>query len=126
MNINDPKMTARMEKALRLGDNVYSFADVQEGLKSGNMQGHVEGKTWAITQIHDWPQKRVVNILFVVGVIEDLEDIERLEKKIETWAVSIGADIVTAVGREGWWHLRTPGWKKTGVLYSKDLHNEQR
>jgi hypothetical protein len=45
----------------------------------------------------------------------------KLEYKVEQWAKSVGADLITAVGRDGWEKHRTLGWKKVGNLYSKDI-----
>jgi len=118
MIITDPKMAKLMDKALAAGNNLFSLDDIQECLRDGRMQGHVEGDTWAITQIHDWPNRKSVNILYVVGSIEESIN---LQAKIEKWAKEIGANLLTAVGREGWWERRTPGWKKMGILYSKDI-----
>jgi hypothetical protein len=118
MKITDPKMMERMNKALTLGGALFSLDDILEYLRDGRMQGHVEGDTWAITQIHDWPRKKSVNILYVVG---NIKDSIKLEKKITGWAKDIGADTLTAIGREGWWEHRLPGWKKVGTLYSKEL-----
>ena len=118
MIISDPKMARKMSKALKIGGNLFDLDDIQEHLKNGRMQGHTVGDTWAITQVHEWPHKKTVNILYVVGYIE--ESLE-LESKITAWAKEIGADRVTAVGRDGWWEHRLPGWKKVGVMYSKEL-----
>jgi len=117
MNLQD-KMMLKMARALKQTGNLFDLTDVQNALKTGTMQGHVENDTWAVTQVHDWPKCRTVNVLVVVG---DMADSLKLEAKIEDWAKSIGADRITAVGREGWWEFRTPGWKKVGTLYSKDI-----
>jgi hypothetical protein len=111
-------MIVKMARALNQANNVYTLEDIDHALQTGDMQGHVEGDTWAITQIHQWPQRRAVNILFVIG---DLDGALRLEHKIQTWAKSVGADLITAIGRDGWWECRTPGWRKMGSLYSKDI-----
>ena len=118
MNIDDPEMFKKLIRALEVSGNLYTLSDIEEGLNSGSLQSHVEGDTWAITQVHDWPQRRAVNILFVIGSIEDTAE---LEAKIEKWAKDINANLLTATGREGWWKVRTPGWKTTGTLYSKDI-----
>ena len=118
MIITDKFMLKRMERALKAGNNLFTLDDIGEGLRSGHMQGHVEGNTWAITQVHDWPQRRSVNILVVVG---NMADSLKLEEKITAWAKEKGADHITGVGRDGWWNFRTLGWKKQGVLYSKDI-----
>ena len=118
MIITDPKMRDKMEKALKISGNIYTLEDIDRMLKSGEMQGHVHGNTWAITQVHDWPRHRSVNILYVVG---DIEDTVVLETEIAEWAKDQGATVLTAIGREGWWERRTPGWGKMGTLYSKDI-----
>lgn len=118
MKITDPKMQKKFKKVLDQGNNVFNLEDIRNELQAGRMQSHVEGDTWAITQVHEWPRRKSVNILFVVG---SLAESVRLEKKIEKWAKEIGADLITAVGREGWWNSHSPGWKKMGVMYSKDV-----
>jgi len=118
MIIKDAFMKKKMEKALRLGGDLYTLVDLITELREGRMQGHVENDTWAITQIQDFPRKRVVDIFTVVG---NMEGSLLLEKKITGWASELGADMITSVGRDGWWNFRTPGWKKVGTLYSKEL-----
>lgn len=112
-----------MERALAVSGNLFNMDDINDHLKVGKIQGHVEGDTWAITQVHDWPRRRAVNILYVVGAMGDAG---ALEEKVEKWAESVGADIITAVGRDGWWNYRTPGWKKVGTLYLKEIGHERR
>jgi hypothetical protein len=118
MIIKDKFMLKKMEKALRYAGDLFTLDDVGEALRKGTMQGHCVGETWAVTQVHQFPAKKTVNILVVVG---NMEDSLRLEEKITEWAKGIGANRVTAIGRDGWWEHRTIGWKKAGVLYSKDL-----
>jgi hypothetical protein len=118
MNITDPEMLRKMEKALKLGGNLYTLDDIQAELMAGNIQGHVEGDTWAITQIQLFPRRKVVNIMFVIGSISNAA---KLEEKISKWAKELGANMITATGRDGWWAHRTPGWKMMGILYSKDM-----
>jgi hypothetical protein len=118
MNIIDQVMLRKMNRALKLGLELYTFGDIEEGLESGDLQGHVKGDTWAITQVQSYPNRKVVNILFCIGSIEGSI---ALESDISEWAKGQGATLLTAIGREGWWEHRTPGWIKSGVLYSKEL-----
>lgn len=118
MNAIDPKMRTKVEKALKCANNTYDFQDIMNQLRTGQMQGHVVGNTWGITQVHDWPQRRSVNVLFVIG---DMKDVAELEAKIVKWARDIGADLLTATGREGWAPFVLDGWKPVGTVYSKDL-----
>ena len=111
-------MVVKMDRALRSGGYLYDMDDIAAAIFNGSMQGHVEGQTWGITQVHEWPKKKSVNILFIVG---DLREAMVLEKRIEEWARSIRASVITAIGRDGWWEHRTPGWQKIGTMYSKDI-----
>ncbi len=111
-------MMKKMERALRHANGLYSLADMGDALREGKMQGHVSKVTWAITQVSDYPQKRVVDITYVVG---NMEGSLELQDKITEWAKEHHANLITAVGREGWWEHRTPGWRKCGTLYSKDI-----
>ena len=116
MKITDPVMADKMRRALKIGDDLFNLEDIEAGLASGDLQGHVEGDTWAITQVHQWPRKKAVNVLFVVG---SLENSLKIETKVSEWAKEQGATLLTAVGRGGWWQHKTPGWKVVGNLYSK-------
>jgi len=116
--INDPVMVQRMARALKMAGGVHTLDDILEQMELGRLQGHVEGNTWAVTQILNFPRKKVVDLVYVVG---DLDDSLRMEKKIEHWSREVGADMIAAAGREGWWNFRTPGWKRTGVTYIKEL-----
>jgi hypothetical protein len=122
MKITDPIMAAKMEKALKCAGNLFDLNDIKNALQTGHMQGHVVGESWAITQIHDWPQRRSVNILFVIGNKEDLPE---LHAQVEEWAKNVGADMMTAYGREGWEEYlgsdTGKGWRKSNIVYSKDL-----
>lgn len=118
MNITNLQMAAKMARVLRDAGDLHEFADIEAGLQSGDMQGHVEGDTWAITQVQDYPRRKVVYILYLVG---RQEDVHALEDKITEWAKEIGASRIMAVGREGWWKFRTAGWKQVGIQYAKEL-----
>lgn len=118
MRIDDPQMLKKMAQALGHGDDLYTLDDIEDALLKGEMQGHVEGNTWAITQVQEFPRRKVVHILFVIG---EMRDLPKLEGKIQVWARDLGATMLTAVGRDKWWVIRTPGWRTTGTAYAKDI-----
>jgi hypothetical protein len=62
----------------------------------------------------------VVDIALVVGFIEEAT---KALPQIYAFARSIGADRVTAVGRDGWWKFAEPGWYRVGGYFAKDLEN---
>lgn len=118
MNVHEA-MRTKMNRALKFMENYYDLDDIENALHQGKMQGHVVGNTWGITQINDYPQKRTVSILYVIG---DMVEIAALEKMIEDWSRGIGASMITTVGRDGWVDIaRDLGWRRVGTLYAKDL-----
>jgi hypothetical protein len=118
MNITDPAMLKKLNKTLNMSGNLFDLNDIEIGLNNGDMQGHVEGDTWAITQIHRWPRRKAVDIMFLVG---SMDNSLKLFLKVEDWAKEMGADLITTVSRDGWERLKVPGWKKIGNFYSKDI-----
>lgn len=122
MKIIDPQMARKFERALKESGHMYSLADIEQALETGDMQSHTINDFWAITQVHDYPQGRSVSIMLAVG---DMAGAILMEEEIQRWAKGIGAKTITAIGRSGWWKHRTPGWRKLGTVYSKDIDNEQ-
>jgi len=118
--ITDPEMAEKLEKALKLGGDIHTLEDIENALESGEMQSHSVNNAWVITQVVDYPNKRVLDVMYVVGTLESALE---TEKTVVEWAKSIGVDRMTAIGREGWDSLleTNPGWKKTGSFYVKEL-----
>jgi hypothetical protein len=111
-------MRKKMERVLRRGGDLYTFDDIMQAIEEHRMQSFVNGNTWIITQIHAFPRRKVLEIAFVVGYIE--EAVKALPR-IYGFAKAVGATRVTGFGRDGWWEFAQPGWKKLGAMYSKEL-----
>ena len=118
MKITDPEMAKKMERALSLGLDLYDLDDIEKALVSGSLQAHTVGETLIITRIGVWPKRKSVDIQFVVG---HLDEALKAEEEIINWAKLIGANLLTAIGRDGWWENHTAGWKKVGTLYAKEI-----
>lgn len=119
-NITDPGMERKMARLMRDGNNCYTIDDVLREIDQGTMQSHVFGETWVITQVHEWPQRKSVDLTFVVGHADEF--LANLPKLYD-WTRSIGGDLITGSGRDGWWGKALPGWRRMGSLYSKDLRD---
>lgn len=120
MKLNDERMVAKARDALAvLG--FYTLEDLFERIADGRMQSFTEAGAWVVTQISQYPRKKVVDIVIVVG---ELEKIKWLEEEISNFAKTIEADFVMAsAGRKGWWNknVRTEGWKDLASVYVKEL-----
>lgn len=114
----DPRMRRKVDRLMRDGNNCYTLDDIMKEIDQGTMQSHVFGDTWVITQVHDFPQRRSVDLTFVVG---EADEFLAGLPKLYDWSREIGANLITGSGRDGWWSKRLPGWRRMGSLYSKDL-----
>lgn len=122
MKITDPVMLRNVNRLIRDGNNCYTLDDIMVEVEKGTMQSHVFGNTWVLTQVHEWPQRKSVDLTFVVGHADEF--LENLPK-LYGWAHEIGADLMTGSGRDGWTRKLLPGWHRMGSLYSKDLRDEK-
>jgi hypothetical protein len=103
--------------------NVYLLDDILTAIAEGRMQSFVEGNSWAITKIADFPRARQLEIIAYVG---DLTDVDALHAKILAYADEVNAGLLSTYGRLGW--LREGsyarlGWrlKSRSQLYVKEL-----
>lgn len=93
---------------------LYTVEDILALIGEGKMQSFAKGDTWVVTQVHEFPRKKVLDIVFVVG---DMEDLHELEPQLEEFRVKIGADFMSATGRLGWLRKHFKGWKPYSVNF---------
>jgi len=105
-----------MERMLELHGGFYTFEDILDLIKQGRMQSFVKGDTWVITQVNEFPRKKVLEIVFVIG---DLDTLHELEPELEAYRASISADMMMATGRLGWINKHFDGWKPISVNFIK-------
>ena len=111
---------AQFEAALDRMGNTHSVHDILTRIESGLMQSFaVDDDTWAITEIVDLPQRRVLDIFLVIGKRDDLDD---LYGKVLAFAKATGCTLVRAFGRDGWLpDAKAHGWRADTRLYLKEL-----
>lgn len=111
----------KLERVLDAMGGLYLLDDILTRIGDGRMQSHVVNNSWAVTEIGDFPRARKLNILAMVG---DLEDVDELERKVLRYADDVNAGLISAYGRRGWLPIaRDLGWrlKTKSYLYHKDL-----
>lgn len=104
------------EEMLELQGGLYTFEDVLELINEGKFQSFVTNDTWLVTQVHQFPRKKVVDVVFVIG---DMKDLPELEAQMLAFKDSIGADYLSATGRLGWKKNTLPGWKAVSMNFLK-------
>jgi hypothetical protein len=109
----------RLREALAHAGSTHTVQDVIALARQGRAQFWQEGNTLVVTEVIDYPQRRVVRLWLAAG---DLRDAEATLPRIEAWAKERGATMVEAVGRAGWRNsARERGFTATAVVYRKEL-----
>jgi hypothetical protein len=112
------KKLARVLK--RMGD-LYTVNDILSEIAQNRMQSWMEGESWALTRIALYPRAKVVEVLAVVGKIEEARV---LHDRILVFAAEVGARVIQAYGRKGWLHdAQRRGWKvmAENYVYQRDI-----
>jgi hypothetical protein len=112
---------AKLARLLDRMGGLYNVNDILQAIAEGRMQSFVEGDSWAITQIAQFPRVRLLEILIALG---DLEQCRKLHDRILRYANDHDIGLVQAYGRRGWLdHPLTAGWKirTKSFLYQREL-----
>jgi len=121
------KLTQLQELLHDMG-GTHSLDDIRALVENGVFQSFVEGETWVVTTIINFPQAMVMDIFFVVG---EQKDFAVLQKKIETFARDQGVTFMRVYARRGFEYLIErrnwafgDGWKVGPRVYTKrlDIH----
>lgn len=108
-------MIARLQKALDHGNNCHSLEDVFAALKSGEMQCFWSDEAFVVTQVCQYPQKRVLVVPFAAG---RLADVMRLQPQVVAHAKSNGCEDLLVIGRRGWEKVLPKfGWKRGSTVF---------
>lgn len=111
----------KLRKALAIANDAYTLEDILVEINEGRMQSFVEGESWVVTQIVDFPRKRYVEIVFAVGKLDQLKAIY---PRLEQFAREIAADGLRAFGRPGWmrqFEIDKHGWVETTRVYVREF-----
>ncbi|QIG66097.1 acetyltransferase [Ochrobactrum phage vB_OspP_OH] len=114
----DADMMKETEKLLKEMGGLYKFSDIIMAIREGKMQSFSLGRTWVVTQVHEFPRRKVVDIVFVIG---DMEDVAQIEPEVEAFAHRIGATLLMANGRLGWLKRHFEGWKAVSCNFVREI-----
>jgi hypothetical protein len=112
--LSSEEKRSRLEKALALGGDTHTLADVVQLIRDGKAQYWEHGDGTVITELHDFPCRKAVHYWLVSG---RLRDCLALEHDVNPWAIEQGCTVATAVGRRGWLGpLGKTGWRAAPTL----------
>jgi hypothetical protein len=111
----------KLERVLDRMGGLYTVQDILSAIAVGKMQSFVEKNSWAITQIAEYPKARVLEIVAVVG---DLDDLRELHDKILEYARDMNVGVINSYGRKGWLpDAKRRGWtvKSRSFVYQRNM-----
>lgn len=113
------RMINMVMKALEDMGGLYDLQDIFDRIADGRFQSFFVGDSWAITQVIDFPKKRVLHLFLLVG---DNKDFQALEHKLEDFAVEQKVHFMRADGRLGWRRkMNDYGWKEVRSVFIKEM-----
>jgi hypothetical protein len=122
--LTDKKFEQLLRKGLRFAKKTHSVEDVKRLLANGMMQAVFSDSACIITQIVDFPQKRVLDVFMCVG--DDLMAVKALKPQLMALAKEHKVDMGRAFVRGGlvrpWMAM---GWEKRGVVMFFDMEPDK-
>jgi hypothetical protein len=113
----------KMARALDRMGGLYTLNDILTAIAEGRMQSFAVNNSWAITQVQNFPRARQLQLVAMVG---DLEDVDALHAKLLAYADEVNASLLSTFGRLGWIRegsFRRLGWrvKAKSHLYQREM-----
>ena len=112
---------AKLKRTLARAGDLYTVDDIRAELAANTMQSFVEGESMALTRIALYPRAKVVEVLAVVGKIDEARI---LHDRVLIFAAEVGARVIQAYGRHGWMpDAQRRGWKVIAEnhVYQRDV-----
>lgn len=98
-----------IEAALEYSGDTHDYDDIVDGVFKGSFQFWRNEECCVVTEIVDYPKKRVLHVFLAGG---KLDAIRQVELTVVEWAKSIGCSAFTLTGRKGWEKaLKNDGWE---------------
>ena len=108
-----------IEAALEYTGGTHDIIDIYEGLYKGTMQLWPAKDSCLVTEIINYPKKKVLNVFLGGG---DLTEILSMHDDVISWAKQQGCTALNMTGRFGWKKpLAKHGWKPMHTSYVKEI-----
>lgn len=108
-----------IEAALERADGTHTLNDVIENIFKGSMQFWPAPKGCAITEIIQYPRKKVLHVFLAGGEMEQIVD---MDGSAVQFARANGCSGMSIAGRKGWARvLKEKGYQETFTVLTKDI-----
>jgi len=113
------RCSAWLEAALYYSNGTHTIDDVLEIVQRGDAQFWHYPDAAVVTELMDYPQKRVLRYWLAGG---NLKTLLKAESSIRYWSQLWGCVGIEIIGRKGW-HRVLKGFKQTGIILAKDMYH---
>jgi hypothetical protein len=107
------------DKALKLGGNTHTRQDILDGIKQGRFQYFGDDECCVVTEIIQYPQKRVLHLFIAAGKLDRLFEIYL--PQVKQFARENGCTSLTSVSRKGFLKRFPPEFKPKCVTFEAEL-----
>ena len=108
-----------IEAALAYSGGTHSFDDVKAAIIAGKMQLWAGKDGCAVTEIIQYPAKRVLHVFLASGTMEQILD---MSDSAMAWGRAQGCTSMTLSGRKGWERALAPhGFKPVLVTLERAI-----
>jgi hypothetical protein len=111
-----------IEAALEYSGGTHVYEDVEAAILSGRMQLWPGSKSMAVTEIVEYPRKRVLNCFLAAG---DMDEIVDMISSAAAWGRAQGCESLTLSGRKGWERVLSPHGFKPVMLTMELLFSDR-
>ena len=111
----------KLAKVLDRMGGLWLLDDLLTEIREGRMQSFARNNSWAIAQVNQFPRQRVLDIISIVG---DLEDYDQLMADLCVYANIENCGVIRGYGRTGWKpFVERDGFKRKAinVVWQKDM-----
>jgi hypothetical protein len=108
-----------LEAALEYSGGTHTFEDIVEGIHRAAFQFWPAPNGAAITEIIEFPRKRVLHVFLAGGELDQIVD---MDKSAGEFAKANGCTAMTIAGRKGWEKvLKKNGWDYYFTTLSREV-----
>ena len=105
--------------ALAYSGGTHTYEDVAEAILDHRMQFWPAPKGCLVTEIVDFPRKRVLNVFIAAGEMRQILD---MADDVTAWAKAVGCTGLTIHGRRGWERVfARQGWRPLHTCLTKEI-----
>ncbi len=108
-----------LEAALERANGTHTIDDVVMAIAKGTMQFWPAPRGCAVTEIIEYPKKKVLHIFLAGGELDQIVD---MDSSASDFARMNGCTAMTIAGRKGWARvLKTKGYEEAYTVLAKEL-----